>query len=441
MRKYLKYASLVLLVAVFNACEKDKNTPVGSPTLTVSLADEKSFFGDSLAFTVEVADQGVDLSTLKVQLLYSEDVVAEELIRTKTYGTYAGKIYIPFLANIPNGTASLKFTLQNVSLTTSTEVVPLPLERPDFPFLTLVTEEQSYRMDRKALYQYGMEANLPSKVKAYIVAPAYGKNGNVVNFGWEDGKITQGSTQVIPFSSLTAGSYALSFNSMSYAATPFEAYTVNGEDMQMLNDDQYTVDLSLDKEETLTILGIPGMDSWWLDSDYIVAENGAYKFQAAAGRYRITADLNKKYLIFEALNGNDLATLQSDGSGAIWIIGEGIGKPHLSSNEVGWTTEKALCMAPIGDKKYQITLVAGDNINANAINFKFFHQKNWGGEFKAEGLSSSSDIIFVGDGSNGRDSGNLGIVAGKQLEAGASYVLTIDLSAGNGKAVLAVQKK
>lgn len=441
MIKYLKYTALILLVGLSCACEKDKNTPIGNPTITVKLDDEKVFFGDSLTFHVAVADQGVDLSTLKVQLFYSEDMVAEEVIRTKTYGDYAGKLYIPFLANIPNGTATLKFVLQNVSLTTSTEVLPLPLERPDFPYLTLVTEDKSYRMERKALYEYAMETDLPTKVKAYVQALAFGSKGNVLNFGWEDGKITQGTVQPIPFSSLSAGNYQVSFNSMSYAATPFEAYTINGQDMLMLTDDQYVVDLSLTNQELLDIQGIPGMESWWVDKDYMQAENGNYKFQAAAGKYRITADLNKKYLIFEALNGNNLATLQSDGTGAIWIIGEGIGKPNLASNEVGWTTEKALCMAPIGAKKYQITLVAGENLRANTINFKFFHQKNWGGEFKADGLTSNSDIIFVGNGTNGRDSGNLGIVAGKQLEAGATYVLTIDLSAGNDKALLTVVKK
>src|SRR6185312_523396 len=112
----------------------------------------------------------------------------------------------------------------------------------------------------------------------------------------------------------------------------------------------------------------------------------------------------------EALQGSALASLQADGTGAVWIIGEGIGKPSLSSNTVGWNTDNALCLAPIGDKKYQITVVAGTTINAEDINFKFFHQKGWGGEFKSPGISTTSDVVFIGDGDNGRDSGNLGLV-------------------------------
>jgi hypothetical protein len=56
-------------------------------------------------------------------------------------------------------------------------------------------------------------------------------------------------------------------------------------------------------------------------------------------------------------------------------------------------------------------------------------------------VTTTSDIIFVGDGNNGRDSGNLGIKTGKVLESGKSYVFTLDLTAGNKKAVLTVAAK
>jgi hypothetical protein len=85
--------------------------------------------------------------------------------------------------------------------------------------------------------------------------------------------------------------------------------------------------------------------------------------------------------------------------------------------------------------------VAGESINPSEINFKFFYQKDWGGEFGSDALSSESDIVFVGDGENGRDNGNLGIVSGTTLEEGASYIFTVDLSAGNDNAVLEVSKQ
>ncbi|WP_286849543.1 DUF5121 domain-containing protein, partial [Sphingobacterium sp. UBA7253] len=164
-------------------------------------------------------------------------------------------------------------------------------------------------------------------------------------------------------------------------------------------------------------------------------------FKGSTGKYRVTADFNLKYFVVEAMTGNDLAKLQDDGSGAVWIIGEGIGKPKVSVNQVGWNTDKALCLVPLGNKKYQITVKAGESINSDNINFKFFHQKGWGGEFGGTDLTTTSDIVFVGDGKNGRDSGNLGIKTAKVLETGKTYVFTLDLAAGNKKAVLTIATK
>lgn len=145
-----------------------------------------------------------------------------------------------------------------------------------------------------------------------------------------------------------------------------------------------------------------------------------------------------QYFRVYTLTGNDPATLQTDGTGAVWAIGSNIGKPSVGSNEVGWTTEKALCLAPIGDKKYQITLVGGQTVSTDAINFKFFHQMGWGGEFGGDALTSTSDIVKVGTGSDGHDNGNLYLADGKKLETNHVYVFTIDLSAGNTAAVLSV---
>lgn len=119
-------------------------------------------------------------------------------------------------------------------------------------------------------------------------------------------------------------------------------------------------------------------------------------------------------------------------SAEIWICG--------LYNAVGWTTEKGLCMSQIEAKKYQVTVVAGEQIKSDDINFKFFHQQGWGGEYKNDALSTTSDLVFIGDGTNGRDAGNLGLVEGKSLENGVAYRFTVDVTAGVSSAVLTVEK-
>ena len=438
------YSLIFLSTLIFlNSCKKDDEKKPGNPVINSHTEFTSGLFGDSLQFTVNVSDAEVPLSTVKAQLFYSEDMVSETVIRTKTNGDYTGKIYVPFYANVPNGTATLKLVLQNINLTITEKEVDLPLSRPDYPYLTLVAEDREYRMERTGLYEYAATEVFPFSVKGYIKAPAIGSMGNELTFGWENNAVGLGSTNLIPFSNSTSGRYSITFNTFNYAAGPFIiAYAVNGTVMSRIDDDNFKADLALTQGQEVLIDGIEDLDSWWIDPDFFSKDaGGKLTFRAINGSYRITANFNNKYFIVEALNGSDLATLKADGTGAVWIIGEGIGKPSVNTNQVGWTTEKALCMAPVGNKKYQVTVEAGTTVKADNINFKFFHQKGWGGEFKHDGLTTTSDVVFVGNGDNGRDSGNLGLLQGKTLESGATYVFTLDLSNGNNKAVLTVSKK
>ncbi|MDR1368633.1 MAG: DUF5121 domain-containing protein [Dysgonamonadaceae bacterium] len=206
----------------------------------------------------------------------------------------------------------------------------------------------------------------------------------------------------------------------------------------------YPVDLNLAQGQTVTFDGIDDIADWWIDPDFLVRVDGTdnkFTFQAMDGNYRINADKTYKHFIVEVLSNGEPARLNADGTGAIWVIGDGgIGKPS-NVNGINWTESKALCMAPIGNKKYRITLTAGSQINTDAINFKFFHQKGWGDEFTNDKISTSSDLILLGNGSNGADPGNLNLQPGVTLESGAAYEFVVDLSGGINSAVLTVTKK
>lgn len=440
--KNLKYILIVLVGAlVFNACKHD-DPSLGNPIMDFKTQVSTAYFGDSIPFTINASDDDVPLSTLKAQLFFGEEMVSQTVIRTKVTGKdYTGKIYVPYYANIPNGRATLKFVLQNIHFTTTEKEYDLNVTRPDFPYLTLVTATGSYQMKRDGLYQYSVTKSFPQQLEGYIKSPKMGANGNEIAFGWVSNNITQGDSTKIKFSNAKAGKYAVSFNSLTYEAAPFIKLLVNNQQMDVVDDNNYKVDLDLTQGQMLTVSGIPSFSDWWIDSDFFEKQsNGQLKFLAVAGKYRITANFSNKYLVVEALNGSSYATLQTDGSGAAWIIGDGIGKPSLAANEVGWNTDKALCMAQVSPKVYQMTVVAGKSIKATDINFKFFFQKGWGGEFTNANLSSTSNLIFVGDGKNGRDPGNLGIVSGTTLEAGTVYQLKLDLTAGTSKAALSVTK-
>lgn len=170
--KLTKYIlSLAAISLLLTACNDD-DPVLGNPVIEYPDAATQAHFGDSLAFTVKASDVEVPLSTLKAQLYFGEEMVEETVIRTKESGKdYTGKIYVPYFANVPDGTATLKLVLQNINFTITEQEYPVAITHPQFPYLTLQTDEQdgengpvSYRMEPKGDNLYAYTGKLPQKI-------------------------------------------------------------------------------------------------------------------------------------------------------------------------------------------------------------------------------------------------------------------------------------
>lgn len=436
------------------ACNDDERTP-GNPVIDVKTEIVDAYFGDSLAFTVNASDVDVPLSTLKAQLYFGEEMVSEKVIRTKTSGEdYTGKIFVPFYKDIPDGKATLKYILQNIHFTITEQTVEVNCTRPQFDHLVLVTEDGTeLNMPRVGENQYAVTAEFPQKLNAYIKAPAYGANGNEITFGYStDGEITQGITTNIPFSGANAGTYTVSFNTLTYAGAPFVAMQMNGEELTMIDENHLKIETALEQGQAITFEGVSDYEEWWIDPDFFAeGDGGALTFVPVSGNYRITADLEKKYFKVEVLDAALAdATLQNDGTGALYIVGgtrgvenggtgaESIGKPsHVGAPS--WDgSNGAICMSPVEPKIYQMTVVAGEQITADGVNFKFYGGKGWSNEYKADRISTDSELVVVNDGDS--DNGNVWLKEGVTLEEGATYVITVDMS-DVAHAVLHFEKK
>ena len=300
-------AALAGVLATTTACDDDKFI-AGNPQVDVVAQNADAFYGDSLPFTIKASDVEVPLSTLKAQLYYGEEKVSETVIRTKTSGAdYTGKIYVPFLKGTPDGKATLKYVLQNTSLTITEKEQELTLARPDYQYLTLVTADGTqYRMERKARNEYAANAAFPAKVNAYIVAPKYGDNGNELTFGWDGSGVALGASQEIPFSSTTSGKYDISFSTFSFEASPFAHIYFCGKEMSTTaTPDVYTVDLTLNNGDAITVEGIANIDEWWLDPAYLKrGDDGVIRFVPMSGRYRVTANGKLNYFVIEVLDND-----------------------------------------------------------------------------------------------------------------------------------------
>lgn len=440
MKPYKLLSLFLASASLLTACNDDDNLAPGNPVMDVTGNLGEACFGDSLRFAIKATDSEVALSTIHAELYFGDEMVSEKMIRTKVSGeTYEGKLYVPYYANIPDGQATLRLTLQNIYFTTTEQTYNVKISHPDYPSLIFRAETgEEYTMQRDAQYVYSVTQRFPAEMRGVIVAPAFGENGNEIVFGYENSEIKPHVDGMIPFSNSAPGRYAISFNTFTFEGSPFVTMTLNGQKLETISETESAIDLTLAKGDLITPDGFPEFAEWWINPDYFAKnEDGSLTFNAYNGNYRVIADTKRRYFRVYKLNGNNPATLNDDGTGALWIIGQGIGHPSLS-NEVGWTTENAICMAPIGEKTYQVTLVGGKTVSVDNINFKFFGQMGWGVELTGNDLVSKSNLIGVGTGDNGHDNGNLFLEDGVVLQDNGIYVLTVDLTQGIHDAVMTV---
>ena len=427
MNKIFKIALIALAgVATLASCQKTPEfitTEVG-PEMVVNSYTEATYMGADIKFSVDVNDKDFALSTLKARLLYGQTEVNNVTIRTKENGTYEGTIQAPLYAEIPDGSASLVFASQNVGMGLSYDTVYVALKRPDFSALTLKAEDGTeYQLAKGANevdeggnevvnYTYSLKAEFPEKVKGHLITPAINEEGDVISIGWDGSALSAGHVNPIPFTVGMAGEYTISVDLMALTASPLGAGSVVS--VQELKQGQ-----------VMDFGSVVDLNNWTIDYDFFEVNEDftEVKFRAVDGYYQLEYDAEKMWIKVEPVDAEgNLLKLSADGSGAAWVIGSGIGKPVIGP---GWnTTDGAYPMAQIADKVYQFTLTAPGQVAVSGADFKFFHQKGWGGEFKKENyaeinLAPAFDIPAAD-----------GNIKGVELKGGKSYKLILDLTGG-----------
>ena len=251
--KTLKYIALSLLVAASTtACKDDPElltTDVG-PEMTVVSADASGVYGGKVDFEVTMTDRYA-LSTLKAQVFFDDEMVAEEVIRTKSDGTYTGAVTLPFYKNIPDGEATLRFVGQNVRFGTTTVDRPLAVSRPKPAYLTFFLDDAEYRMEPTGNdYEYAVTDEFPQKPQGYIATPELDAAGSVVTFGYDSGAggIVSDSTDAIPFANSNAGEFTITFNLLTFEGSPFIKLLFGETEMTMVDNDNYSIVTTLTKE-------------------------------------------------------------------------------------------------------------------------------------------------------------------------------------------------
>ena len=427
MNKIFKISAMFLAgVAVAASCQREpempKYTDVG-PDMTVVSCTEATYMGAEVKFSVDINDKEFALSTLKAKLLYDETEVNNLTIRTKENGTYEGSILAPLYANDVNeGIATVVFASQNVGMGLSYDTVYVSLKRPDFATLTLRTEEgNEYELAKVDGYKYELKSQFPEKVKGHLVTPAINEEGDVISFGWDGSALSVGHANPIPFSAGIAGEYTISVDLQTLTASPLGTGSVVSV-------------VELKQGQVMDFGGVVDLNNWTLDYDFFNVNEDftEVKFRAVDGFYRLAYDVDNMWVKVEPVDADgNLLTLAADGTGAPWVIGSNFGKPVIGP---GWNTEDgAYPMAQVAEKVYQFTLSAPGQVAVSGADFKFFHQKGWGGEF----LKGNYAEVNIAPAFDMTDSGN---IQGKEVKGGKSYKFTLDLTGGVNAAKLSYEE-
>ena len=184
----------------------------------------------------------------------------------------------------------------------------------------------------------------------------------------------------------------------------FKARDIKGPAGPTLNDVELPAEISVSQGEALA-LGNINVDDIWVDPDFFEANGNMLTFKAVDGDYKFTYDAGAKWIKVVPMYNGEKATY--DNGKALWIIGDGGGKP-TTDQLIGWNTGDApLPCAQISENTYQITLA----MKAEGGSVKVFGQADWGLEWTKDKYGTVTDNGFF---HIPGDDGNIHTITGTQ---------------------------
>lgn len=226
--------------------------------------------------------------------------------------------------------------------------------------------------------------------------------------------------------------------SISKADIPVASLDIhlNGVKAARVSSTHYQVQsVELTKDAAITIDGISDLLSWYLDPDFLYIDGSALKFNVVSGKFTVDLYLDLGYATFKRLasDGNE-ATIKD---GALWLMGWGVANPVMTS-QLAFNPGAAFCMAEVKPMVFQLTGTAvdekdgttmGGRFRYDYISGKYFGQDGWGDECgKILGTATTISLTNLASTCLKMDGTNFALADDVNLEKGATYVLTIDLS-------------
>lgn len=404
-------------------------------------------YGDSISLAVKLSDDGTPLSTLEIQIVVNNEVIDLDTIRTKGNSFEIDRRYhIPFgpgaLDNEP-----VKVYLSSINVdgfTTDTIISTTVVKRPLVDQLYVVPESgTTYKLElidtanlifRGTGMDYGssLTYRLATKITKFgkpdwsgLVFGFEAGGIDLVSAPTEENFITISDASLLSITEFTFDAIQLTAIIAGKALEPATTLDVNTDldPMVMADKNFMTGKVYFGKDVEVTFAGVANLANS-LSPDY---------FEVTGGNTAIFIGNTDVYTVYYYIDGNYLyveplaETVYPD---ALWVNGTGIGRPstpYATTSRWDWNTpfDYVPCRL-VTPGVYQFTAYMKnepDGAGYGTLDFKFFHQKTWGGEVNASEYTVGEPLFGLAvEGKNGN-------VNGMTTAFEGVYQVTIDVNA------------
>lgn len=467
MKRIFQVLFLALIAIGYTACQPDSFRevyPKGNPTVEAHMLTNEVLFGsDSISFEVKITEKATPLSTLSIKVIVGLNVIVNEEVRTPNLNfeqkfTYA----VPFGPNMPEGEpVKVYLTATNVEGTATDFILSDCVgHRPVLETMYVMPPTIDYKplgkgkqmtWDEEKFVAYDLGYPKSIECLLAVVGTKFGRiDWNYPVFGMKDDKLSLITQE--EFESGVATSIQLSndniesidtiqFDPMTFdlyfggkVAQPVSALDVNADLAEVAGKTYRHAKIFFDPAIEVTISGVTNMATAY-NLDYMELKDGnVVKFLGEKGMYEVYYLPEEDYIVVEPLRDAVYPNV-------MWMTGVGFGLPVAAPKvQGGWGFDNLgqyIACRTVAPKVYQFTAYLKNGANADfetygSLNFKFFHQKGWGGEevggnYEQIGL----DIKGVGsegltkvNGDTGAEAGNW--IANTQEEFEGIYRITLD---------------
>lgn len=467
MKRIFQVLFLALIAIGYTACQPDSFRevyPKGNPTVEAHMLTNEVLFGsDSISFEVKITEKATPLSTLSIKVIVGLNVIVNEEVRTPNLNfeqkfTYA----VPFGPNMPEGEpVKVYLTATNVEGTATDFILSDCVgHRPALETMYVMPPTIDYKPLGKGKQMtwngekfVAYDLGYPKSIECLLAVvgtkfgrvdwkqPVLGMLNDKLSLITEE-QFTAGEASSIVLANDNLESIdTITFDPLTFelyfsgkVAQPVSALDVNADLAEVEGKTYRHAKIFFDPALEVTISGVTTMATAY-NLDYMeIKEGNVVKFLGEKGMYEVYYLPEEDYIVVEPLKDAIYPNV-------MWMTGVGFGLPVAAPKvQGGWGFDNLgqyIACRTVAPKVYQFTAYLKNGVNADfetygSLNFKFFHQKGWGGEEKGSDYEQIGlNIKGVGpegltkvNGDTGAEAGNW--IANTQEEFEGIYRITLD---------------